>query len=340
MLKYLNIKNLRTHQVLLGFLLVFVVFEISVRTELFWNIAPNSSAQAFRSVANHALEDSEPSIVIFGNSIMRNAVSSNVLADELNLDQTQVVNLSNSAGLSMDATYLYENYVDDVETVELIIVSIDPRAFDNGDSQPRSEHRFRREASLSERLMITDPASRYDLVVGQFWRTWDAKYMASSYVSELLKTHRLDRTGPTEDELGRWGVFKPETSTKEKQILNYAYTDTLDYSFYNGVHLNSFRKLMTLAKKRDIDILLVQFPVTDLYYNQITEHAGPEIEKLFGAVEEMADQRIDIVEMPTTDCLTIDSCYLDYGHMNPNGSVIYSTALAQHIKSLNLGFDE
>jgi len=329
-------KIITNHQVFVGFVVVFVIFEIIVRTSLFWSIAPSSQSQRLLTVTGLALGDSDPSIVIFGNSILRNAVSSNVLADELGIGRADVVNLSVSSGVAHDFTHQYDTYVQDGRNLKLVVIGIDPRAFDVGQSNPELQPRFREAASFDERLMITDVKTRTDLIIGWLWRSWDARYQSASYAHELLFTRKISDQLPVVDDLGRWDMVSPNFRTSEQEIIDLADKDGSEYSYFDGVNMNALRELVRSAADRDVEVLLLQYPVTDLYFDHFEKTAGIELQKFYSAVAEITGSSVVTVEHGLNSCPTIDSCYTDYGHMSAAGSTNYSKQVAALIVDLGI----
>jgi hypothetical protein len=333
-----TLKIISNHQVFVGFVVVLVIFEIIVRSSLFWSMAPSSQSQRLITVTELALADSDPSIVIFGNSIMRNALSDNVLADELGIEQAAVVNLSISSGVAHDFTHQFDTFLQDGGNLKLVVVSMDPRSFDVGQSSPGIQARFRKSASLEERLLITNFKTRTDLIVGWLWRTWDARYQSASYAHGVLFNRKFSSQTPVVDDLGRWDVVKPSFQTSEQEIFERADKDFAEYSYFDGVNMNAFEQLVRSAADRDAEVLLLQYPVTDLYIGRAQKMAGAELDKFYSAVADIADIPVNRVGFTLDDCPTTETCYTDYGHMNEAGSAIYSKRLADLIYDLGIDF--
>ena len=316
--------------------LILAAVEVCVRDDLLYELQPNSHAQAPIEIFDFGFElVNSPEVIVFGNSLIIHAISMFEITKLAAADDDFLLNLSLGAGVMTDYLWLYKLYHDKFKNADTLVIGINLRSFDNGASrEPTNPSRFRRYASLTQRLSINDRSDRISLLVGSIWKTWDARQQIGGYIKwhkgQVLKDIRniigrnFEWTGKPEiDELGRIAnVTVPITSTEVDDIIRYVAKS--DYTFTKGIQFEAFLELIRMARDDSLDIILLDAPASDVYLRNLNIYKGDEIGKLNGAIENETGISIIRIGLTEDDCPTIDDCFIDYGHLNPNGSKIYS----------------
>ena len=310
--------------------LILASVEVFVRTDFFYELAPDSQAQepieifdlGFTLITN-------PEIIVLGNSLTRNSISSFETTRLAAADNHFLLNLSQSAAEMSDQLWLYQRYRDKIRRADTLIIGIDFRSFDKATSdETGTSSRFRRYASIIQRLAVKDRSEKISLLAGSIWKTWDGRQQIRGYISDILRL-RFDWTSkPRMDELGRFAVGQPITTTDVDDIVAQA---TTNYTFAKGVQFEAFTQLVGLAEEDSLKIILLETPATDVYLDQLYLNIGDEIHRLYDAIELETGIGIIQIALPEDDCPRVEDCFFDYGHMNANGSKIYTRLLLERL---------
>ena len=93
--------------------LILTPLEVFVRSELFYELAPDSHAQEPIEIFDLGFELVEnPEVIVLGNSLTRNSISAFETTTLAAADKHFLLNLSQSAGVMTDQLWLYKLYRD------------------------------------------------------------------------------------------------------------------------------------------------------------------------------------------------------------------------------------
>jgi hypothetical protein len=109
-----------------------------------------------------------------------------------------------------------------------------------------------------------------------------------------------------------------------------AYTPT-SYTLDRGVQFEAFIELIRLARADSLQIILLDVPASEVYLGQLERNIGDEIRKLYREIEKETGMRIVQIVLTEADCPRIEDCFIDYGHMNIQGSKIYTRLLLERL---------
>lgn len=309
---------------------ILLAVELLVRNDFFYELGSYTPAQEPVEIFDFGFElVSEPEVIILGNSLTRNAISIFETTELAASEKHFLLNLSQSGGTMTDQLWLYQMYREKFQHADILVIGIDFRSFDDSASSvPEISSRFRRYASLSQRMEIDDWSDRTRLLVGGVWKTWDSREEINDYMWDMY-ARRFPRTGePVIDELGRIALRGSMGSTDADDIVAGAATN---YIFAKGIQFEAFAELVRIAKEDSLNIILLDAPATNVYLDQVGINIGDEVHKLYDAIEKESGTSIIQIRLTSSDCPTIGDCFIDYGHMNANGSRIYSGLLVEHL---------
>ena len=214
--------------------LILATMEVFVRDNLFYKLLPNSHAQAPIEIFDVGLElVNSPEVIVLGNSLVTSAISVFEMTNLAAADNHYLLNLGLSAGKMTDYLWLYQLYRDDFKNADTLVIGINFRSFDDNVSrEPKNPSRFRRYASLTQRLSINDRSDRISLLLGSIWKSWDARQQIAGYIrwhkGEVVRDIRMivgrnfeSTSKPKIDELGRIANgTEPITSTEVDDIID------------------------------------------------------------------------------------------------------------------------
>jgi hypothetical protein len=329
-----RIFNLEYVRAIIGVVLVLAAVEVFARTDFFYELAPDSEAQEPIELVELGFSlIPDPKLIVLGNSLTRNAIASFEPTRLAAADRHFLLNLSQSGGVMSDQLWLYERYREKFQRADTLVIGIDFRSFDHENRQEiGSTSRFRRYASLTQRLLVNDRSEKISLVAGSIWKTWDGRQQLRGYINDVAHFRIGRYSKPQIDELGRFAIKGPITPTEVNRIVAYA---PKNYAFARGVQFEAFTKLVRLAREDSLRIVLLEAPATDVYLDQLERNNGSEIRKLYDEIEKVAGTSIIQISPTEDDCPRIEDCYIDYGHMNANGSKIYTRLFLERLSILS-----
>ena len=322
------IKKSHDISTILVILLILAAMEVFVRDDRFYELGPTSHAQGPIEISESGFELIEnPRIIVLGNSLTRDAIAPFEMTRLASADKHFLLNLSQSAGVMTDQLWLYGLYRDNFRKADILVIGIDFRSFDDtANREPNNPSRFRRYASTAQRLSIDDRSDRISLLVGNIWKTWDGRQQINGYVRGLNRR----AVQPKIDDLGRIDVRPGVTSTEVDDIIGYT---AKDYTFFKGLQFEAFTELVRMAQHDSLNIVLLDAPASDIYLDQLSINIGDENQRLYAAIQRETGLGIIRIRLTEEDCNTLDSCFIDYGHMNASGSKIYSRKLLDRLFS-------
>lgn len=327
LIRLVKTKSIRT---VLAAVLILAAVEVFVRTDYFYELSAESQAQEPIEIFEFGFSlISDPEFIVLGNSLTRNAISSFETTRLTGADHHFLLNLSQSGATMSDQLWLYQRYRDRIKRAGTLLIGIDYRSFDDASSiETGTTPRFRRYASMTQRLGVNDWSERISLLAGTVWKTWDGRQQIRGYLGDMSRLNFSNRDKPPVDELGRFAVRQPDSSTDLEDIIAYT---PLSYTYDRGVQFEAFTELIRLARADSLQIILLDVPASEEYLGQLERNIGDEIRKLYRQIEQETGMDIVQIALTEADCPQIEDCFVDYGHMNVNGSKIYTRLLLERL---------
>ncbi|MCK4872989.1 MAG: hypothetical protein KAS72_09710 [Phycisphaerales bacterium] len=331
----LDLRGLRPWGLLVCLALLAVVEFGMARQDWLWSMFPKSPSGIVDVLEEQVIEPApSPVVVILGNSRTRDAIIPAEMEEVLGVPHGSVLNLSLTAGEPYDSYVLYVRNREKLSQARVLMIAIED--WNLNDNQAISE-RFRRFATLSDRLGAPDWKDRLSLVAGWVWRTYDARKPLGRLLKEMVL--RRDRSVPIgEDGRVVWRTDDPEFGPEDVDVsadLDHAYRGFDPSRSGEARNVEYFRRLIALATEDGLHVLLIHPPFRDKFIDK-RDSAYPQARASFRAVlDELARMPGDIhvLESERASELGIaETCFLDYGHMLASGARIYTRWTATWIR--------
>jgi len=312
----------------MGAAAVLLLVEVVVRTQWFWTLSTTSSAEGPLRLIGRVLEnDPDPAAFVTGSSLMGTALAPRPVEEYAGTDGSPIVNIAIDGGVASDFLWSFAAFEGQIQNGDLLVIAVEPRSLDNKKSAiPGQPNRFRRYASLKQRLATGDLKQKLDLLVGWVWRTWDVRGQMRGYIDQIVTERRLTRSAATVDPIGRHiPGGTPKSGLTEAEITAHAH-QLGGYRFVRGVQFDALVDLVRSAESHGLEVILVLPPATAIWHREVRVALGPEWQKWIDAVEEATGKNVETVPFDDPRCADYKQCFVDYGHMNETGSVAYSEA--------------
>ncbi len=168
----LQLSGFRPYGTIVAFELLLVVDIFLARREMIWVFAQNSPIGIVHAMEGLVIKPTEQvSVLVLGNSRVRDAIIPAVLAEELGISRTNVLNISMTRGTPYDSLTIYRRNREKLAKTSLLIIGVED--FSQLRTNIPSE-RFRYFSSLAERCEHFYGEARASLIASYCWRTLDA----------------------------------------------------------------------------------------------------------------------------------------------------------------------
>lgn len=306
-------------------LLALIAIEVGVgRSQWVWSCIPASDCGVIDEMERRIIAPAQnPAIVMLGNSRLRDALTPGVLEERLALPKGSVLNLGMTVGSAYDSLTMYRRNRERFSRAKILVLHLDD--FDLARMRPTE--RFRRFATLDERLALADGEDRMSALVGLCWRTLDAQ-MPLQRIFVTVVFGRDPRLHIGEDGRITW----------RKNDLEYGPAE-VDLSSYRGKFL-SFepgelpreytRELIRLATADGLRVVVFRSPFRDVYVDLSDEL--PRRNDCFEAFCDTLPSEVHRVLLHRASELGIRPIdFYDYGHLTANGARIVTECVADDL---------
>ncbi len=342
----LDLRGLRPWGMATCFVLLGVVEFGFARRESLWSRFPKSPSGIVDVLEQEVIAKArDPVIIILGDSRSRDAVLPTVLEQELGLRRTNVLNLSLTAGDPFDSYVLYRRNRAQFRKAKLLLLALEDWHLKDDRAIPE---RYRRFATLEDRMSFADRRQVLPLLVGWLWRTLDARKPLGRLIKETVL--RRDRSAPIDDE-GRvvWRTNDPEVGPETVDMrddLNRAYSGFKPEEMEQSGALGHVRRILDMAAEDGLEVVMICPPFRSAFIDArremfqqqwaSNEKEQSTLEEVFQkALHELAAhyQHVRVyVVLRARDLNIPDTCFIDYGHMLRRGAELYSQTLAQWLR--------
>jgi hypothetical protein len=326
----LRLTGLRPYGAIFAIALLVAVEVFVARGEMVWSFAQNSQPGIVDAMEHLVIDKAEnPQIVVLGDSRDRDAIVPGVLARELGIPSSDVLNLSLTSGLPFDSLTLYRRNREHLSQAKLIILGVDDFSL-----RPLTDtERVRRFATLRERWEHFEGETRASLIVGFIWRTFDANKAIGRLMKQVLL--RPDRRVAIGED-GRV-VWRDENAgfVDDAEQMAIAWYGKGEKAFNSW----AVRELLDLAKEDGVPVLLYRAPLSEKFRehrDRLQPHAN---QRFKDHLAQYADHPAVVGQLvnddPAAFGLSPDD-FFDYGHPRASGAEKTTKALADEIRRLDV----
>jgi hypothetical protein len=317
---------------------LLLAFEFGVaRQDWIWDFVLASPTGIITALEGQVIDGSDPRIVVMGSSRVRDGVSPRQLEQKLNLKEGTVLNLAVTNGSCFDALTIYRRNREVLSRARLLVVGIEDRTFNA--SWPPND-RDRRYMTLRERVDRWsaeegihgpyDGPHTLSLIVGWFWRTYDARGPLLTALKSTIKGR--DATLPIADD-GRVKWREDEVETGPEKLKDSSAHERFYRDWKHTEQRKAFlEELIELARQDNVEVLVIKLPWRTEHLALIQEHhPGPFSQYRASAAQFQGAQ---VVLWDDPDALGMpDHHFYDYGHPTTLGAKTITTALAIEIRT-------
>ncbi|MCC7407269.1 MAG: hypothetical protein IT442_04310 [Phycisphaeraceae bacterium] len=331
-----DLRGLRPGGALFCLALLTVVEVGFARQEWLWSKFPKSPSGIIDVLEDKVIKPAgDPVVIVLGNSRTRDAVIPIVMEQELGLERGEVLNLSVTAGEPFDSFVLYERNRDTMRKANLVVLAVEE--WQLNDDRAISE-RYRRFASLQDRLSYPDRQLKSSLVAGWLWRTFDARKPLGRLAKEMVLS--ADRSAPIGDD-GRvvWRTDDPELGEPEIELkadLERAYGGFVAGRMKQTTGYEYLRRVIKMASEDNVAVALVSPPHRDAFIDLLPDVRGAVADVAFQDVlTDLAAQGDNIEVSVITRASELDmpdTYFVDYGHMVKRGAEVYTEYLSRWLR--------
>jgi hypothetical protein len=320
---------LRLRAVWLALAILLAVEFGLARQDWVWSWVPASNSGVVDAMESQVIAQAPaPQVLLMGSSRIRDGVAPRLLEQELGLPEGSALNLGLTRGTPYDAALLYRRNRDRFRGADLLVVGVEDWSF-NAALSPNE--RYRRFASLPQRVGVYDEDWTRSLVAGWFWRTYDAQGPLRRLLKSAVKG-RKSKLPLAEDGRVKWRA-------KEKEVGPAQVDVSLDLKrFYRGYTRrqgleDQLRDLVAMAREDDTQVILVQVPLRDAYLEQARQEYPEGLALYREALASFEGVPQEIWWGSSALGIQQDWFY-DYGHLTPPGAAVFTAALAERVRPM------
>jgi len=262
--------------------------------------------------------ETEPRIVIFGDSHAAQGIFAPILAKELNLPASSVINAGVGGGTIYDCVLFEKRNLRRLQQAPLIIYCVDIGYFKNGNSG--SGFQFGHFANLSDRL--TWSPSPYNLLVGVF-RTVDKQLLFKTLLETVKRTARNYLSPPSR--LAAPVIDKREAYNTRERVDAWCATFELSLT-----ELAQFKQLLSRRKNDGQQVLLLQVPCRADFMRELSERYSTKYAAYKNAIRQMGEPYLLCED--ASICGLQDHDFRDCDHLAHRGAFKFASFLGDWLK--------
>jgi len=321
-------------------ILLVVRFIVSNNGITFENMAENSN---LAPVMNYIEKSNrfEPEVIFFGSSRFQSCINSDLFSRLLSKDKMDVVNLSVASGTAWEASLLCRKYPWITESVQLIIIEVEPWMFNANMVHPILKKRyeiepyFQRWATLEERLAIPDIKIKTKLLINYLWPFYEKRSLISWYSTIQHFSSSNDKSANLPYFIYHYNqraakALAAHPAFKARPIAQ-CHLSNFEFAYHKGNYLLT---VLDYLKNTKAKIVLLQPPVRKEYMDVI--YNNPQYlstyKKIRSFLQTLKSKTVEIVIWETPEnCGLNNSIFIDYGHFNKKGADLFTKVLAYHV---------
>lgn len=312
-------------------LLLAVEFGLA-RQDWVWTWVPASNSGIVEAMESQVIATAPPpQVLLMGSSRIRDGVAPRQLEQALGLPEGSALNLGLTRGMPYDAALLYKRNRERFKGARLLVLGVEDWNF-NAALSPNE--RYRRFATLSERVGVYNGDWTRSLVAGWVWRTYDAQ----GPLRRLLKSAARGRQTQlplAEDGRIKWRAKEKQTGPEVVDVSLDVKRAYRHYTRRQGLE-DQLRALVAMAREDGVEVLLVQVPLRDAYLARAQEDYPEGLQLYRDALASFEGVSQEIWWESSALGIRQD-WYYDYGHLTPPGAKVFTQALAQRARPMLQG---
>jgi hypothetical protein len=314
---------------LLALLLLLAVELGLARQERLWSWVPASNSGVVDAIERQVITPAQaPQVLLMGSSRVRDGVAPRQLEAALHLPEGAVLNLGLTRGTPWDAALLYRRNRDKLKQARLLVVGVEDWSF-NAAVSPNE--RYRRFASLSDRVGVYNPDWTRSLVVGWIWRTYDAQGPLRNLLTSALKGRPKDLPIAPDGRV-QWRKKESDTGPKDLDLSLDVERAFRKFEVTDGLN-DQLRDLIALAREDGLTVVLVQVPLRDAYIDLAAQKYPDALARYRDNLRHFSDTPQLIYER-ASDLGISPEWYYDYGHLTAPGARVFTDRLAADLRPL------
>lgn len=316
---------------LIGFLVLFAALEVWVfRDPYFYGIEYRSAVGQFAEL-DESFRNSDAgriTTIILGDSMSKDALRPDLLAEASGRDPETIFNFSISGGKAYDIYRTYKNYADRLTGLQEAIIVVNEHQINSYNMA--NEMKYRLYAGLSDRVRVLDWDNYGELTLGWVSKAFDMRSVWSKMLQSYFKG-TLPKS-PVED-VWRPGGLRAETQ-KEKDGLTVEYAEKRADAWFEqydlqGLQTDSFEMLLRELHSRGIRISVLQLPRSELFEGAVTRKYPAQQQAFYTKIREFAREYGAQFTIMSNEGLELVKHFRDSNHVNPKGAAIVSQEVAE-----------
>ncbi len=306
---------------------ILLLVELAVgRREWIWTAVRGSDMGLIHLIEQEVIPSApRPRVLLLGSSRMRDAVLPLQLARLLGVPAGSVLNLGMASGTPFDGLTLYRRHREKLSQAHVLVVSAEDWYVNAGISPRDSDRRF---ATLRERATDYSLEDSLALIVGWFWRTYDARYAIARWLQcQFDECEGSAYVGPD----GRviYDREDPLEGPHELNVTEHVDRFYQNYEWSEG-RLNQLARLVAEARRDGLRVIVVQFPYRDEYLAAVRDRHAEAYEQYLQRLRRLEGAELLLYET-ASDAGIAPTYFRDYGHMTPLGAALMTERLGEAI---------
>lgn len=285
----------------------------------------------------------EPKLVFWGSSRLHSCIDEKTFARNMGVYEAQIINLSGFAMEPWEYLCILRNADTKIAANTIAIIEIEPWTFNKNKWRPvfhepiRYSRDFPRWANLWERLNYPYPypEDRWKMVFGHFTLLGlrDSIYEWAYRIKKSGKKWPKKIPEPVYHEDREIEISQANSTHFKAEIISRDHMKDYQFCEYKK---KIFEQLLSLLSQKKYRIVIVHPPVRKEYYNYVLQ--SPKLLLEYHKHEQYLkyltkNYHCIIWKIPEDMGLT-SSVFVDYGHFNKEGCVMFSKKLGIELKKL------
>lgn len=315
----------------IGFLVLFAAVETFVfRDVYFYGHEYRSFVGQFAEL-DYSFVHSDPVRVetaIFGDSMSKDALRPDLMAESIGRDPGTIFNFSLSGGKAFEIYHTYRKYADRLPNLKEAIVVVSEHQINSYNMA--NDPKFRFYAGLVDRLRIMDRDNYGELLLGWVSKGFDMRSVWSKMVQSYNKG-TLPKKSITE--VSKPGGLRAETQ-KEENGLTPEYAKERTDSWFeqydpHSLQTDAFESLLRDLHARGVQIVILQLPRSDLFEEAVQREYAAQEQEYLDIVTSLAEKYDAEFKIMSNEGLKLEQHFRDTNHVNPKGAEIVSRRVAE-----------
>jgi len=289
-------------------------------------------------------EATRPRVLFFGSSRTMSCVDAETFARETGMPPRAVLNVARPDMELWETLVILRNAPSILDSVETVFIEAIPVSFNDNAVHPRTHQRARCPAEFAtwatwrERLRLSDPALRYELLAGHVF--------SLTYRRNLVRWVKIGKAILTREPWAGDMSPPPFHADPEKaailardpvfQAVTVSRCHLRNYHFCKQTAM-TMQELLTLLRRRGVNVVVLHPPAQKEYYDYVvsTPQRLTEFEKYRSFMSDLAEECQTICWEKVEDCGLDDSVLVDYGHFSRDGAIAFTKRVSDEIQARN-----